>query len=173
MIEINYMHSMADHPDIYLKNYTDDGIGMYNEPKGPVTAEFLGLVKYEGQDYLIGRTTQAFKNDPDCEGKITVRHAMFNKTEQDIDKDIFIDMEEDEYTKKLEEKLTDLDKNEKITNVSIRHMADDLDLELLPYGRTMHDGTINAISIKHQAYVYIEMCRKEEDISQENEVIKY
>ena len=172
MIEINYMHSMADQPDIYLKNHTDDGIGMYNEPKGPVTAEFLGLVKYEGQDYLIGRTTQAFNHDSDYEGKITVRHAMFNKTDRDIDKDIFIDIEEDEYTKKLEEKLTDLDKTERITNASIRHMSEDLNLELLPYGRAMHDGTVNAISIKHQAYAYIEMCRKEEQLP-ENEVIKY
>lgn len=162
MIEINYVHSMSNQPDIYLKNHTEDGIGMYGDPKGPITAEFLGLVKYNGQEYLLGRTTLAFNRDPNYEGKITVRHAMVNKTEQGIDKDIFIDMEEDEYTKNIEEQLSTIDQEEKITNVSLLKMSNNLGFEVIPYGSMIQDGKVTAVGIQHQPYVYIEMCRKEE-----------
>ena len=167
MIEINYVHSTADQPDIYLKDHTEDGIGMYGDPKGPITAEFLGLVKYNGQDYLLGRTTLAFNHDSNYEGKITARHAMVNKTEQGIDKDIFIDMEEDEYTKNIEEQLSTIDKEERITNLSLLNMSNNLGLEVLPYGSMIQDGKVTAIGIKHQPYAYIEMCRKTEEEEKE------
>ena len=176
MVKINYVHSMADQPDIYLKTHTEDGIGMYGEPIGPVSAEYLGLVKYNGQKYLIGRTDLAFRDDPEYIGKITVRRAMVNKTEYGADKDIFIDMDENgenEDTKNIEEQLSKIDKEEKITNLTLLHMADNLGLEVLPYGSMIQADFVKAISIKHQAYVYIEMCRKDEKTTQEESKITY
>ena len=164
MIEINYVHSLADQPDIYLKNHTDDGIGMYGDPIGPVRAEFLGYVDYEGQKYLIGRTTEAFNNDPNYIGKITVRHAMVNKTEQGLDKDMFIDMEEDDNTRKLEHDLREEDQKVKLTNVSMLHRTGEPKLEVLPYGSMLQADTVTAIGIRHVPYVYVEMCRKEEEL---------
>ena len=80
------------------------GIGINNIPEGPITAELLGIITIKGEDYLIGRTTDAFKNDPKYINKIIARKVLAEKF-PDGSGILYLNKEEDASTKTIEEVL--------------------------------------------------------------------
>lgn len=51
------------------------GIGMQPDVYGPIAGDLIGIISLEDEDYLIARTTTAFKDDPKYLDKIMVRRA--------------------------------------------------------------------------------------------------
>ena len=99
MKKVNYGFDISDNPVGAF-----EGIGINNISKGPVEAEFLGIIRHEDEDYLIGRTTLAFKNDPNYLGKITARRATV-AIYPDGAGQIFLDINEDDNTRHIEKVL--------------------------------------------------------------------
>ena len=99
MTKVNYGFDISNNPVGAFQ-----GIGINSIPEGPVEADFIGIIRHEGEDYLIGRTTLAFKDDPNYLGKITARRATAN-IYPDGTGQIFLDIEENDKTKNIEEIL--------------------------------------------------------------------
>ncbi len=127
-------------------------MGMNQSPVGPVTGEFLGLIRDNGQDYLIARTTLAFKDDPNYVGKITARHAVVEKF-PDGSGNIYMDVEEDNKTRNIEEALMQVEKteNRKITEEVLRTKADKR------FDSVIDKEELVAVSISHELFTKKEM----------------
>lgn len=127
-------------------------MGINETPVGPVTGEFLGLIRDNGQDYLIARTTLAFKEDPNYTGKIIVRHATVEKY-PDGSGNIYLDVEEDEKTRNLENGLAQQEKtdNKKITAESLDSKRDKR------FDSVISGEEIVAVSISHELFEKKEM----------------
>ena len=88
-------------------NYMDEnmptplstGIGMYTQAFGPITGEFIGIVRLDEEDYLIARTISAFKDDPKYLDKIIVRNVFPDK----YNNKLLIDRENNYKCKRMEE----------------------------------------------------------------------
>lgn len=100
-----------------------EGIGINDKTEGPVTAEFLGIIRYEGEDYLIGRTTMAFKNDPNYIGKITARRATADIYPNGSGT-IFLDINENDTTRKLEKDFNSKNTTTESLSSMINHRYD-------------------------------------------------
>ena len=102
MKTVNYFYDLSDIP-------REKGIekGMTGKEEGPISAEFLGIIKYngDGEDYLITRTTKAYNDDPNYIGKITARRVLAYESFDNIT--ILIDVTEDENTNTVENQFKD------------------------------------------------------------------
>ena len=127
-------------------------MGMNQIPVGPVSGEFLGLIRDNGQDYLIARTTLAFKDDPNYVGKITARHAVVEKY-SDGSGNIYMDIEEDDKTRNIEEALTQMEKSEnrKITEELLRPKTDKR------FDSVINREELVAVAINHDLFQKKEM----------------
>ena len=99
MTKVNYGFDISNNPVGSFQ-----GIGINSIPEGPVEAELIGIIRHEGEDYLIGRTTLAFKDDPNYLGKITVRRATVS-IYPDGAGQIFLDIAESDKTRFMEETI--------------------------------------------------------------------
>ena len=106
MKKVNYFNEIGN----------SEAIGMDPLSLGPVEGEFLGIIKEDGEDYLITRTTLAFHDDPEYLGKITDRHVIAEYAPGHISK-IYIDMDTDNKTMAIEEALnkSEAESQKKIT----------------------------------------------------------
>ena len=118
MKKIDYGYNLSNNP---VGSF--EGIGINPLSEGPITAEFLGIIDYDGEDYLIGRTTLAFKDDPNYLGKITARRATA-EIYPDGTGTVFIDMDENDKTRKIEEVLNEKDIKEGTLNKIVNHRYD-------------------------------------------------
>ncbi len=118
MKKVNYGFDISDNPVGAF-----EGIGIQSKPEGPVEADFLGIINYEGEDYLIGRTTLAFKDDPNYLGKITARRATAS-IYPDGTGTIFLDMNENNKTRKIEEVLESRNIQEGTLAKKVNHRYD-------------------------------------------------
>lgn len=127
-------------------------MGMNETPVGPVEGEFLGLIRDNGQDYLVARTTLAFKDDPNYLGKITVRHATVEKF-PDGTGNIYLDAEEDKKTIDLENGLIrqEKDENRKITEKLLESKRDKR------FDSVIDGEELVAVSISHELFEKKEM----------------
>jgi len=136
MKKVDYGFDMADEPIGMF-----EGIGISSEPVGAIAGEFLGVVSLKGEDYLIGRTTIAFKDDPEYLGKITARRATAKKYE-DGSGIIFLDMEESKETKAIEEIFS----ARNVTEESLRSLANP------EYDSLIDRDEIMATAIRHDVF---------------------
>ena len=101
-----------------------EGIGINEKTEGPVTAEFLGIIRHnDGEDYLIGRTIMAFKDDPNYIGKITARRATA-EIYPDGTGTIFLDINENDTTRKLEKEYNSKNTTSESLSSVINHRYD-------------------------------------------------
>ena len=131
-------------------------MGMNTFAEGPVTGEFLGVIRDNGQNYLISRTTLAFKDDPNYVGKITARHAtieQFTDTNGETYSNIYIDAEEDNKTRNIEEALNQMEKSEnrKITEELLRPKCDKR------FDAVINKEELMAVAINHELFEKKEM----------------
>ena len=69
MKEVNFGFSNSDYPTGAF-----DGIGATGYPAGPVKGEFIGIVRSNDENYLVSKTTMAFKDEGI--GRFDVRRAL-------------------------------------------------------------------------------------------------
>ena len=136
-----------------------EGIGIKNKPEGAVSGEFLGIIKLSGEDYLIGRTTLAFGNNPEYIGKITARRAAARKY-KDGSGIIFLDMDESDKTKAIEEVLEE----KHATEGSLKSLANN------EFDSLVGGEEVIATSVPHDVFERIKMVEavnsKEEEIKE-------
>lgn len=106
MKKVNYFNEVGN----------SEAMGMDPLSLGPIEGEFLGIIKEDGEDYLITRTTLAFNDDPEYLGKITARHVIAEYAPGHMAK-IYIDMDTDNKTMAIEEALnkSEAESQKKIT----------------------------------------------------------
>ena len=139
---IDYGHDTSNNP---VGSF--DGIGINEIPEGAITGEFLGIVRLNDKDFLIGRTTMAFKEDPKYIGKITARQAIVEKY-PDGSGTIFIDIEENSETRAMEEVLSDKEKREGfiLTEEKLRPIANK------KYDSVVSGNELTATAIRHDIF---------------------
>ena len=118
MTKVDYGFNLSEEPVGAF-----EGLGINEKTEGPVTADFLGIIKYSGEDYLIGRTTMAFKDDPRYLGKITARRATA-EIYPDGTGTIFLDINENDTTRKLEEEFNSKNTTTESLSSMINHRYD-------------------------------------------------
>lgn len=117
MSKIKYRYDISDAPVP-----TGQGNGIAEEIGCPIEADFLGIIKHNGEDYLVSRTIKTL-GDNDSIGKVTVRRATA-EIYPDGTGSIFLDINENEITKTMEEGLSTTFVNENsLTNI-INHRYD-------------------------------------------------
>ena len=84
---------------------------------GPVTGEYLGVVRISSDDYLIARTKEAFANDENYVGNTCVRRALADLY-PDGSGILFIDQETDHMCRQLE-RLFDHEKTRELMDSGI------------------------------------------------------
>ncbi len=136
-----------------------EGMGIKNKPEGPVDGEFLGIIRLADEDYLIGRTTMAFGNDPKYIGKITARRATARKY-KDGSGIIFLDMDESDRTKAIEEVLEEKNATEEKIKSLVNRDYDSL---------ISNSDEIITTSIKHEVFERIKML---EEVKSKEEALK-
>lgn len=139
-------------------------MGMNPLAIGPTEGEFIGIIKEDNEDYLIARTIKAFNEDPEYIGKITARHVIAEYVPDDTMSNIYIDMEEDNKTRTIEEALNMKDKERKITekvleNVINRKYNDVIKSASMSIPRrdennseVIYDQEIYVVSIDHELF---------------------
>lgn len=136
MKKVDYGYNMSDEPLAMF-----EGIGISNVPEGAVEGEYLGVIEREGEDYLISRTTMAFKDDPNYIGKITARRALA-EVHSDGSGVIFIDVDENEKTRDIEMALNSRDVQKGDFERIVSRGFDSL----------IANDEIYAIAIKHEVF---------------------
>ena len=137
MKTVNYYYDFSDLPK-------EKGIekGITGIEEGPISAEFLGIIRYngDGQDYLITRTTQAFNDDPNYIGKLTARRVISYDSFDDVV--MLIDGPEDENTRKIENQFEAYDYPERAIKSIINHA----------YDSTIEEDTLKVTAINKDCF---------------------
>lgn len=136
MKKINYGYDISDNPTGAFQ-----GIGIKDKPEGAVTGEFIGIVSVNDDDYLIGRTTEAFGRNPEYIDKIAVRRVM-SQNFDDGSGILFIDMEESQITKAIEKVMEE----KKVTEESLRNVTNK------KYDSLIQEDEITATSIRPDVF---------------------
>jgi hypothetical protein len=137
---INYRYDISDKPVA-----TGQANGLTGKMEGPVEGDFLGIIRHNGEDYLVARTTKALGDDS-CIGKITVRRATV-EIYPDNTGSIFLDINENEITKEMEEGLSASFVDEKSLYEKINHRYDVVINDML-----RRENELNATAIKTSAF---------------------
>jgi len=137
---INYRYDISNEPVP-----AGQGNGLTGEKEGPIEAEFLGIIKHNGEDYLVARTTKAL-GDNSCVGKITVRRATV-AIYPDNTGNIFLDINENNITKSMEEALSTRTLNNESLSNKINHRYDEVINDML-----RRENELVATSIKTEIF---------------------
>ena len=136
MKKINYGYDISDNP---IGSF--QGIGIKDKPEGAVSAEFIGIISVSDDDYLVGRTTEAFGRNSEDIGKIVARRVMSQRFD-DGSGILFIDMEESQITKAIEKVMEE----KKVTEESLRNVTNK------KYDNLIQGEEITATSIRPDVF---------------------
>lgn len=155
MKTVNYYYDFSDLPK-------EKGIekGITGIEEGPISAEFLGIIRYngDGQDYLITRTTKAYNDDPKYVGKLTARRVV--GYESFDDKPIFIDATEDDNTKIIEDQFESKEHPE----VALKNLINK------NYDSIIDDDVLTVTAINKKAFDMKKMIVGNSPISSDQEI---
>jgi hypothetical protein len=132
-------------------NGTFEGIGLAGEARGPVSAEFIDVVRLNNCDYLITRITETFKNSENEIGKIDVRRA-FADLFPDGSAIMYLDQNHSADCFKLEELLNT--ENAKILldkGISVKEICGGYNAPLSFLG-AINGNLIMATAIRHDVF---------------------
>lgn len=164
---INYYHDTSYSPQGTCK---EKGINL-EKNKGPIKGEFLGLINdVEGNNFIIGRTIQAYDNDINYIGKIVVRRVLIE--DDGLEKILYLNGEEDRYTHALEKQFSELEKRgTKLTEKNFKIYANK------KYNDIIEKDNITAIAISSLVFTWketlISVTPQQDEEDKTTEMIKY
>ena len=134
-----------------IPNGTFEGIGLSGDARGPVSGEFIDVIRIDNCDYLITKITDTFGNSEHEIGKIDVRRA-FADLFPDGSSVMYLDQEHSHSCLSLEQLLNSEKAKELMERgMSVKDICNGRNAPLSFLGAT-YGNLIMATAIRHEVF---------------------